>query len=448
MDIAIDRGNLEVHWLPVPFGPTKVTVAGTWLWDARSQTVFSASRTTKNLPRYTVRASRPLPDRTALTLAAKEGVDSTVQAQYGKDAKVTPYVESLTSAITKGKKTAYDKAVAIQAYFTNRANGFVYDLRSSQPARGGDPLEAFLKGKHGFCEQYATAMAAMLRVADVPSRVAVGFTPGSREPKSTAFRVTTSDAHAWPEAWFAGSGWIRFEPTPAASGATVPSYTVAQAPSSGPAPTTPTAAPTPTASSKPAGGTDAKDLLDSGGGVPSTGGDQGGGGPSWWVGVPIVLGVGLVLPVLLTQLRRRRRWHVPGALTAWSQLRDDATDIGYRWHAADSPRAATARLVEGRTLGSAALASLHRITAAAEQARYAPPGRATGADLRPDVRAVRTALHESAPFWPRLQAVLFPRSTVQWAYHGLGERLADLLDAVDDVIAAVTRPIRRRAAPH
>jgi hypothetical protein len=46
----------------------------------------------------------------------------------------------------------------------------------------------------------------------------------------------------------------------------------------------------------------------------------------------------------------------------------------------------------------------------------------------------------------RLRAVLFPPSTLRWAATSLGSRLSRIMDAVDDSIAAITRPIRRRAA--
>jgi hypothetical protein len=42
--------------------------------------------------------------------------------------------------------------------------------------------------------------------------------------------------------------------------------------------------------------------------------------------------------------------------------------------------------------------------------------------------------------------VLFPPSTLRWAGTSLGSRLSRIMDAVDDSIAAITRPIRRRAA--
>jgi hypothetical protein len=162
--------------------------------------------------------------------------------------------------------------------------------------------------------------------------------------------------------------------------------------------------------------------------------------------VPAAVVVLLVLPFLLTLVRRRRRWARPGALTAWSQLTDDATDVGHHWHASDSPRAAAVRLARWRDLPSPARDALDRIAGAAERARYAPPGRDAGTDLRPDVEAVRAALQAGSALRVRLRAKLFPSSTLQWVSHGIGERSADLLDHLDDAISAATRPLRRKAA--
>ena len=74
----------------------------------------------------------------------------------------------------------------------------------------------------------------LARLAGIPSRIAVGYTGGSAGPHGS-WQVTTADAHAWPELYFPGQGWLRFEPTPHGAGdqgtATVPSY--ASGPSTG-----------------------------------------------------------------------------------------------------------------------------------------------------------------------------------------------------------------------
>jgi hypothetical protein len=98
------------------------------------------------------------------------------------------------------------------------------------------------------------------------------------------------------------------------------------------------------------------------------------------------------------------------------------------------------------TLPDAAQRALTRIAAAAERARYAPPESQLREDLQQDAAVVRAALQAQAPRLVRLRAALFAPSTLRWAASSLGERLGRIMDAVDDTISAVTRPVRRRAA--
>ena len=449
LSMRVSVRSLEVKWLPVPFGPTDVQVRGSWLWDAQSQTVFSTERDTKAIKPYTVTASRALPDRDALE-AAGNTVDPAIGARYGQPIAVTPYVEGLTEAITRRAATSYDRAAAVQQFFRSAEQGFVYDLRASTAAPGADQLEAFLRGRHGFCEQYATAMAVMLRVAGVPSRVAVGFTPGV-VVKGQKHSVTTSDAHAWPEAWFAGTGWVRFEPTPPQSTAVVPTYSIPQGAVPGPvagggSPVVPSPAPTGSARPLP------EKLNDRSTGTPGAArtGPQ---GPSI---VPLVLLaiVGLLaVPALLAAARRRRRWLTPAGsrpLTAWRQLQDDAADTGHRWRPSQSPRAAAARLAAERRFDGPVAAALGRLAVAAERARYAPSARAGSAEddhgLRADAATLRNALLQGVSTSTRWRARLLPPSTLGWAAAALGAAVGGLLDRVDGAIAAVGRVVRRRPA--
>ncbi len=115
-----------------------------------------------------------------------------------------------------------EKAAAIQAYL--RSSEFSYSTERL-PGSGYQALENFLLRDHkGYCEQFASAMAMMARVVGIPSRVSVGFLPGDRDGDS--WRVSIRDMHAWPELYFAGYGWVRFEPTPASITGAAPSWTV------------------------------------------------------------------------------------------------------------------------------------------------------------------------------------------------------------------------------
>lgn len=442
MRVVMTNSRLDVFWLPLPYGPTKVDVEGTWLWDPASQTAFSASRTTKGLPPYDVAASRVLPDRDALLHASLTQVDPAIRARYGTPVVVSPYVRALTSQVIAGATSEYAKAAAIQAFFAAPDNRFFYDLSPSLAGPGEDPLEGFLRGRRGFCEQYATAMAAMLRVAGVPSRVAVGFTRGTpisrSAPGTQAYSVTTHDAHAWPEAWFAGTGWVRFEPTPGESGATVPDYTKAATttPSGNKAPGAQTGEP----SVRPTPGNPRleKDLRDP---VGSKGAGKAVSGTRWgrWSIALAVLVLLAALPALLTALRRRLRWRRPGPLTAWLQLQEDAQDLGHAWRVGDSPRAAARRLATGRRLADPAREALERVALAAELARYSGRPASASGDLAGDVATVRSALRRGCARGVRLRAQLCPPSTVRWAAGGAGDLLEATTDRLEDRLAKVTR---------
>ncbi len=99
---------------------------------------------------------------------------------------------------------------ALEHYFTEN---FTYDLNVAQTS-SIDSIEQFLfEVKAGYCEQFATAFTAMARSLGIPTRVAIGFQSGKVDAAGI-YHVTNKDAHAWPEVYFAGYGWLPFEPTP------------------------------------------------------------------------------------------------------------------------------------------------------------------------------------------------------------------------------------------
>jgi hypothetical protein len=57
-------------------------------------------------------------------------------------------------------------------------------------------------------------MAVMLRSLGIPSRIVNGFRAGEFNDLTSQYIVRASNAHSWVEAYFPGSGWISFDPTP------------------------------------------------------------------------------------------------------------------------------------------------------------------------------------------------------------------------------------------
>jgi len=91
--------------------------------------------------------------------------------------------------------------------------GYTLELPRSLPR---DPLANFLfERKKGHCEYFASSMAVMLRSLRIPSRIVTGFRGGEFNDLTGQYVVRASDAHSWVEAYFPGSGWISFDPTPA-----------------------------------------------------------------------------------------------------------------------------------------------------------------------------------------------------------------------------------------
>ena len=149
--------------------------------------------------------------------------------------------------------TPFAKAAALRDFF--RSGAFKYDT-TVPPFDDGNAIVQFLQDKRGFCVQFASAYAVMARALKIPARVAVGFTQGTLGVDGR-YRVTSHDAHAWPEIWLAGLGWTHFfDPTPASSGSQAGGSTLTgENVETRVSPTATTAAPTTTPSTSRSGST-------------------------------------------------------------------------------------------------------------------------------------------------------------------------------------------------
>jgi protein-glutamine gamma-glutamyltransferase len=136
-----------------------------------------------------------------------------MRATYLQLPRLDPRIPELARQITRSENNPYDRAVALEYYL--RRN-FSYTLNLTGRA-GQDPLAHFLfESRAGHCEYFASAMTVMLRTLGIPSREVNGFLPGEFNDVGGDYIVRASDAHSWVEAYFPGSGWITFDPTPPA----------------------------------------------------------------------------------------------------------------------------------------------------------------------------------------------------------------------------------------
>lgn len=431
--VQIQPINYVDNWLPSFGYPLALgSVAPDWRYDPDAITVFSDRR--QRAATYTELGVLPAPDIRVLrapapAAAAGAGARSTrVDPRYLDTGGVDQRVTQLAAQVTAGSRTAFDATVALNRWFTASRTGFRYDLGTA-PGNSGDDLVDFLfTGHRGYCEQFASAMAIMLRTLHVPARVAVGFTPGSVTGDSRL--ITTEDAHAWVEAWFPGAGWLPFDPTPLSDGRTVvPGYVAAvPAPSSG-AP--PAAAPPVAAAPMPAPDVPAPAAPHPGASDPEA---IVGTGPGTRIGQGVtgLLLVGLlagITPLGVREHRRRRRLRLvdtggPLAISAaWDEVLAESADRGVDPGLGESVRATAQRLADEHALDEPGQAGLRCLVAAVERSWYASvsPGPSdtsrfgtgssdTDPELRPAFDAVRASLARCAP--PTRRARLLPRSVL------------------------------------
>jgi transglutaminase-like putative cysteine protease len=468
--IASGVGTAVLSALPVPYPATSVTAKGTLQADRSTLMVFDTGVTPGGLT-YTVTSLSESPGEQLLNVAPPPAAsiashDLSVPADYDP-------LRALALSVVRaaGAKTQFQEAVALQNWLAG--GSFKYTVHAPTVLSAAD-LTRFLKvTKQGYCQQFSSAMAVLARLLGIPSRVAVGFTAGQPNVTGT-YRVTTHDAHAWPELFFQGYGWLRFEPTPSGTAgqgtAYAPSYSTTPGGAGGPPPlSTATSGPGATASGLVSGlPPNIAQILghEPGGTTAVAGGDT---LSPWEIFGLVVAGLAvlaLIAPWCARLAVRRLRWRrgrhlrparpvvigtdrtsgingasgtggaigtavalrpqvsvlsareirirardIAWAHAAWQELRDDLMDYGAGYLPSESPRAVAARAGEGLGLTGTARVALGRIAMAEERARYAP-GPADGSGLRADSVAVRRAIAAAVPRRTRWRARLLPSSVL------------------------------------
>lgn len=126
---------------------------------------------------------------------------------------VTERTRLLAEQIAQGNDNPYDITLAITNYL--RSNIEYVESVPSLP-NDQDLVDWFLFDvRQGFCNYYASAEVVMLRSLGIPARLAVGYAQGESQEINNVYAVRQRDAHAWPEVYFPGTGWVEFEPTTA-----------------------------------------------------------------------------------------------------------------------------------------------------------------------------------------------------------------------------------------
>ncbi|KUM29610.1 hypothetical protein AQ436_08070 [Arthrobacter sp. EpRS66] len=325
-----------------------------------------------------------------------------------------------------------DKAVALQEYF--RSGNFVYSertpLREGYDGANAEVVKAFLDRRQGYCVHFASAMALLAREAGIPSRIAVGYAPGEATGETmvvdeseeagalargletgtelTGYSVSGQQAHAWPELYLDGIGWVPFEPTPG-RGYTptyAPEPTASAAPVESTAPEVPNARSTPTSSESPTPTPQA---------TPGTSASEASG--AFWL-IPLVALVvvaGLCIGPWRRQRTRQRRLELvrsgtPDAAQAlWAELLSIGMDAGTKAGDHESVGDYLVRLAEDHPQ---LVEPLRLLQSAIEQSFYASrhPQAHDAPMLLDALHEIEHQLRSELPFGRRILGFLFPRS--------------------------------------
>jgi transglutaminase-like putative cysteine protease len=350
---------LDTVWLPAAFSPRQVSNPSQVRFDEESSSLLIRRSTLPAGLTYQVLSMVPI---------------VTPQILAAVDAPVPPFIEErylalpdnfpdrfrdLAQQITAGANTPYEKALSLQNWFRTT---FTYDV-NVPPGHGATAIDAFISQRRGYCEQFAGTFAAFARSIGLPARVAVGFTPGELGDDGR-YHVRGRNAHAWPEVYLGGIGWLPFEPTPGRGEPGAESWTgVPPDQEGGPAgtpdgtatttPTTGTVAPPP----GPRTETGDEELLAlpaiGGGGSPSSAGVDGASTASRvaliLLALAVLAAVGLVVMAFVRERRWTRRWReAPTApdrvLVTWQHLVDGLRRAGLAVPASDTPQEVADRL--------------------------------------------------------------------------------------------------------
>jgi len=280
----------------------------------------------------------------------------------------------------------YDVAKAIQAYLSSTRFSYTTDITADMPrCTGMSMVDCFALIKRGFCEQYATTMTMLMRMAGYPARYVLGYLPGTIAQNTLTWQVTSQQKHAWVEVYFPSFGWIPFDPT----GGSIGQPTVLPRGSPGPSTSIPLAT---NPFARGSGATPDENA----GGLGK--GSSGGPGIPGWLLIPSVGGGLGALALFLLWFRRPTRLERPDIV--YRNVVKLASRVGYRPRPTQTVYEYTGMLAE---IVPRARDPLGVVATAAVEATYGRRqlGTARLVSLSAAHRGVRQALLRLAFRWPR-----------------------------------------------
>ncbi len=400
--------DLGYSWLPVAYPAQQIDVPDTTVRYNSSTGTATLDGELDAGAGYHVTSVRlqPTPEQLAAVVFPPPAADVPTTALGDVPPDVAAGIRAIAERWTEGAANDYERILDIQDHLSDSAE-FTYDKSVPNRDDSYTILEFLTTTKRGFCQQFASAMAVMLRTLGFPSRVAVGYTAGQKDPDTGAWHVTTSELHSWVEVQFPGYGWLAFEPTPGRTNPIANEYQH---------PVTSCPAGTPGCPASPGGGATE---------VPGTTGNQGGlprqlrpdlsrefpgrvpssalpdGRRRLPTGTVVLLLLALAVVVAAAippfrALRRRARLRRAGGepraliLATYDVFAERAADLGHPKMSGETLHEYRTRLAAGGVITDG---HLDRLTSIADRAAYAP-AEPVASDVREASEAAASVLHD------------------------------------------------------
>jgi transglutaminase-like putative cysteine protease len=432
--MTVTDNTLAAPRIAAPYPVVAVAMEGTpWTIDPVTRDV----RVGEAVGSYRVTYADLAPSPPQLRASGTPGSPDITEDDLALPDRSRDLIQRWSEQVTKGADNPLDRAIAIQDHLRDTTT-YTYSLDLGQQLRDPqgrllEPIQNFYQTRRGYCVQFATAMIMLARAQGIPARMAIGFLPGLPTGEGR-YTVRANDAHAWPELYFQGYGWLRFEPTPGARSGTPPPYAVL---GSGGGPS--------------GGGRDADSATTSAGAsntrrtvenpavepapqTPTLLNSIGSAVSLRNVVTVLAVLIGLLaafsMPITAWWLRLRRRRAAVSQQdlieAEWQDLTSHLGDLGLTAPDGVTLRQLRRSYVTDGHLDAENATAMSRVTATLEKSRYDRPGRTSPQEaiqLHQDIRSIRKQVGRTRAWQTRVKSFFWPEAAVAF-WRSLPDRVA------------------------
>ena len=134
---------------------------------------------------------------------------------YLQPVTLSPELQAYMDVVLDGADSDHEKLLRIETLLRSFRYTDTPGALPSDISNASDFLDyLILEKQDGYCSYYATAFVLLARAYGLPARYVQGFRVPPGVIVGSKATVLSSYAHAWPEVYLEGIGWLVFEPTP------------------------------------------------------------------------------------------------------------------------------------------------------------------------------------------------------------------------------------------